>query len=451
LAASASAKINQNFSTPFRKALGMPDQLTASSPYRIVVFLATAFTVAVLIFLVDNNLFSQSERFQESDFIMTFYVAGRLVSDGRASELYPDPSAKTFVNSPFDKAAHEFLPKLPQNSAGAYMYIPLVAGFFTPFGRLDPNVSLLLWQLISALALLWSCRQLGAITGAKTSELFFLAFTFLPIFLTLWAGQLGLTFGLLPLCLGLSLLFKNRPLLAGLVWSLLLLKPQYFLAAAFVTLVLLLNRRYRTFVGMSLGVIGLLIITLLWFGPDLTLQWLQSHQASDAMYSSGQQGIPSHLITGLPANLMILFPVEQRAAVKWPLYFCAAMLWMVGFYYAIKIAKSQADNLPSLAVALIIGACLSAISLPHLLYYDLCVLVPAGALLLAESERKDLRLIAICGWILVSGFLVPMLAFASLKIIPLILESILTVLFIILLRRLIRHSVANDGQPASNL
>jgi len=218
----------------------MPDRSTASTPYRAVVLLATAFTIAVFIFLVDKNLVSQSEQFQESDFIMTFYVAGRLVSDGRARELYPDPSAKTFVNSPFDKAAHEFLPKLPQNSVGAYMYIPLVAGFFAPFSWLDPNVSLLLWQAMSVLALLWCCRQLGQISGAKNSEIFFLAFLFLPIFLTLWAGQLGLTFGLLPLCLGYSLLVKNRPLLAGLVWSLLLLKPQYFLAAAFVALVLLL-------------------------------------------------------------------------------------------------------------------------------------------------------------------------------------------------------------------
>jgi len=433
----------------------MPDRSTASTPYRAVVLLATAFTIAVFIFLVDKNLVSQSEQFQESDFIMTFYVAGRLVSDGRARELYPDPSAKTFVNSPFDKAAHEFLPKLPQNSVGAYMYIPLVAGFFAPFSWLDPNVSLLLWQAMSVLALLWCCRQLGQISGAKNSEIFFLAFLFLPIFLTLWAGQLGLTFGLLPLCLGYSLLVKNRPLLAGLVWSLLLLKPQYFLAAAFVALVLLLNRRYWPFVGMSLGVIGLLIITLLGFGPELTLHWLQSHQVSDAMYSSGQQGIPSHLITGLPANLMILFPVEQRAALKWPLYFGAAMLWVMGFYYAIKIAKTQADNSTSLAVALTVGACLSAITLPHLLYYDLCVLVPAGALLLSKSgpwlDRIDLRRIAICGWILVSGFLVPMLAFTSSKIIPLILESILTVWFFVLLQRLARNAAANDGQPANNL
>ena len=111
----------------------MPDWSTASTPYRTGVFLATAFTLAVLIFLIDKNLFSQSEQFHESDFIMTFYVAGRLVGDGRASELYPEPSAKTFVNSRFDKAAHEYLPKLPKrlhrrlhvHAAGRRFFRPL--------------------------------------------------------------------------------------------------------------------------------------------------------------------------------------------------------------------------------------------------------------------------------------------------------------------------------------
>ena len=427
----------------------MPDRSTYSSAYRIVVFLATAFTVASFMFLIDKNLFSQSEQFQESDFIMTFYVAGRLVSHGRASELYPDRGAQTFVNSRFDKAAHEFLPKLPQNSAGAYMYIPLVAGFFAPFSNLNPNLALLLWQAISVLALLWSCRLLGDVTGAKSSEMFFLAFLFLPIFLTLWAGQLGLTFGLLPLCLGFSLLSNNRPLLAGLAWALLLLKPQYFLAAAFVALVLLLSRSYRTFIGMALGLLGLLLTSLLVFGLELTLQWLHSHQVSDAMYSSGQQGIPSHLITGLPANLMILFPLEQRATVKWPLYFGAAMLWVVGFCYASNLNRTKTDSSRRLATTLIIGGCLSAITLPHLLYYDLCVLVPAGALLLARAD-SDLRRLALCGWIVVSGFLVPMLAFANVKVIPLILELILTVMFFVLLPRLARHSAVNDLHAANN-
>lgn len=79
------------------------------------------------------------------------------------------------------------------------------------------------------------------------------------------------------------------------------------------------------------------------------------------------------------------------------------------------------------------------------------MLVPAGALLLATSEHKALRQIAICDWILVSGFLMPMLAFAGSKIIPLILESILTVLFFVLLQRLAQNPAAKYGQPANNL
>ena len=207
---------------------------------------------------------------------------------------------------------------------------------------------------------------------------------------------------------------------------------------------------------MSSGVIGLVIVTSLGFGPELTLQWLQSHQASDAMYSSGQQGIPSQLITGLPANLMILFPVAQRAALKWPLYFGAAMLWVVGFWSAMKLAKRQiVDSLPNLATALTIGICLSAITLPHLLYYDLCVLVPAGALLLTKTGpwvgRKDLRWLAILGWVCVSGFLAPMLILANIKLIPLLLEIILTGLFFVLLRQFARISPPTAGRSYARI
>src|SRR5918999_2290589 len=143
--------------------------------FQPVLFVATVFTVASWIFLVDTNLFSHRERFQESDFIMTFYVAGRLVLAGRSNELYPEPNATSFVNSPFDRAAHEFLPHLPEGSVGAYMYIPLVAAFFAPLSLAGPNDSLLLWQMLSILALAFSSWLLARITSAKASEIFFLA------------------------------------------------------------------------------------------------------------------------------------------------------------------------------------------------------------------------------------------------------------------------------------
>src|SRR5262245_15175634 len=148
------------------------------SIYRAIIFAATVFTVAATIFLVDSNMFSQREQFQESDYIMTFYVAGHLAATGRSKELYPEPDARSFIGSPFDRAAHELLPQLPKDTTGAYMYIPLVAGFFVPFSLVGPNLSLFFWQALSVLALAACCALLSRLTAVKTSEAFFLSFLF---------------------------------------------------------------------------------------------------------------------------------------------------------------------------------------------------------------------------------------------------------------------------------
>lgn len=428
--------------------------MTATAPssrfFCATLFLATVWTVATWIFLVDNNLFSQRERFQESDFIMTFYIAGQLVRAGRSAELYPAPDAKSFIDSPFDKAAHEFLPHLPKDSIGAYMYIPLVAGFFAPLSLAGPNYSLLIWQVLSVLALAASCWLLARAAVVSAGELFFFAGLFFPVFHTLWAGQLGLVFGLAPLCAGFFLLLRGWPLAAGFVWSLLLLKPQYFLAAAFVALVLAISHRYRTFAGMTVGVLALLGLTAITFSPALTWHWLQSHQVSDSIFSAGLHGIPSHLITGLPANLMILFPPEMRAAVKWPLYFGAALLWLAGFWYVLKLAAQVAES-TWISLALIVGVVLCSLTLPHLLYYDLCVLLPAGALLLTGKNNLlaqfTARDVALVGWIVVSGFLPLLLLFSTWKIVPLLLELVLLGLFLILLARMNQLRKTADCAP----
>ena len=418
--------------------------MAASPPsprlFRALVFLATALTVASWIFLIDNNLFSQRDKFQESDFIMTFYVAGQLVLAGRSEELYPARQADSFVNSPFDKAAHELLPHLPKESIGAYMYTPLVAGFFAPLSLAGANYSLLIWQALSVLALGFSCWLLARVTMTKPSEVFFLASLYAPVFLTLWAGQLGLGFGLAPLCAGYFLVLRQWPVAAGLVWSLLLFKPQYFLAAAFVALILALSGRYRTFAGMTLGLVILLGLTIIFFSPDLTLHWLQSHRVSDSIFSRGLHGIPAHLITGLPANLMILFPPEARAAVKWPLYGGAAVLWLVGLWFGVKLARLKLADPTWISLALVLGVLLCALTLPHLLYYDLCVLLPAGVLLLGKNgplpDDRAFRFIALIGWIVVSASLPLLLGYNEHKILPLTLELFLLALWIAFLIRL---------------
>ena len=425
------------------------------TPYRALVFAATVFAVASLLFLLDNNLLSQPDKFQESDFIMTFYVAGHLAASGRSAELYPQPDARSFIDSPFDKAAHALLPHLPQATTGAYMYIPLVAGFFVPFSFVDPNLSLFFWQALSVLALGLSCVLLSRLTALKASDAFFLSFLYAPVFLTLWAGQLGLGLGLLPLCAGYFLVLRQRPLAGGLVWSLLLLKPQYFFAAGFVALECAVRRRFRTLMGIMLGLTFLVALTILTFSPSVTLQWLLSHKVSDAYFFEGLQGIPSHLLTGLPANLMVLFPVNERRAVKLPLYAGAAALWFFALGFCMKAKWSQLEDSARISLTFVIGLILSSLTLPHLLYYDLCVLLPAGFLLLAKNEplpgQTGWRTIAVLGWITVSGFLPLLLIYNRQKWLPLILELILLILFLLLLRQLDKFQESASHGLAENL
>jgi hypothetical protein len=415
----------------------MAKRLSSVLSYRALVFLATAWTLTSWLFLVDSNLFSHRERFQESDFIMTFYVAGHLVAEGRADELYPGAERHSFIDTPFDKAAHTLLPHLPKNTTGAFMNIPLVAAFFAPFSYVDPNLALLFWQVLSILTLGLCGRLLAGITGTKASELFFLSFFFAPVFLTLWAGQLGLVFGLLPLCLGYFLVLKQKPLAAGVVWSLLILKPQYLLAAGFVAIVTASFRSYRPLIGLVLGVSFLIALTLALFSMPITLQWLASHRVSEAYFFSGFQGIPAHLLTGLPANILVLLPIDQRSSMKLLLYAGAAAMWFFGLWYCSPLTHRRWDESVPISQAFVIGLILTSLTLPHLLYYDLCVLVPAGALLIAGqgpfAGQKNLRCIAVTGWIFITGFLPILLAFSQQKIPPLILELILLALFILLL------------------
>jgi hypothetical protein len=187
---------------------------------------------------------------------------------------------------------------------------------------------------------------------------------------------------------------------------------------------------------------GLILLTVATFSWPVTTQWLLSHRVADAYFFSGLQGIPSHLLTGLPANLLILFPLEQREWVKLPLYAAAAALWLFGLWFCSRFNRARIDEPARMAIAFLIGLVLSALTLPHLLYYDLCILLPAGVLLLAERgplpRQPGFRNIGALIWVLVSASLPLLLIFANRKLPSLLLELILLFLAILLWKYLSR-------------
>jgi len=130
----------------------MAERSSTVTPYRVLLFIATVWGLTQILFLVDAN-FSRAKQFQESDYIMTFYVAGHLVAAGQAADLYPTDNASSFIGSPFDRAAHRLLDSLPAETTAIYMYSPLLAWLFAPLSHVNANVSLLIWHVLSIAAL----------------------------------------------------------------------------------------------------------------------------------------------------------------------------------------------------------------------------------------------------------------------------------------------------------
>ncbi len=71
----------------------------------------------------------------------------------------------------------------------------------------------------------------------------------------IWIGHVGIVIGLLPLSLGLWLLVKNKPILAGLIWSLIFLKPQFLPVVLLIVAALALNGFFKCAAGLAIGTI----------------------------------------------------------------------------------------------------------------------------------------------------------------------------------------------------
>src|SRR5688500_18453623 len=154
-----------------------------------------------------------------SDYVISFYVAGRLAAAGAFDRLYPAPDAVSFRAPPFHDSALQLLPQLPDQVTTAFLYPPIVAWIVAPWTVPSPRISLLAWQVISVTALGLACHLLSRTSDVRARDLFFLSMLFFPTFVTVAIGQAGILFGLLPLSIGFWLLSRGSPLAAGFAWA----------------------------------------------------------------------------------------------------------------------------------------------------------------------------------------------------------------------------------------
>jgi hypothetical protein len=268
---------------------------------------------------------------------------------------------------------------LPPKLTAIYMYSPLTACLFVPFALMTPQAALICWQ-VASIAGVAACAFLFArIVNRPIGSLLWIPFLFLPVFHTLLIGHIGILLGMLPLALGFFLLMKERPVPAGLAWSLLLLKPQFLPGAFLVAGALALTGKWRCAIGLAAGMAVVTMSMFLCLGPAVAFDWLHSFRLSDTIFTFPGYSYPHYLVCSLPGVLIQSAPTQFHSAAKMAGYIIGAAIGLHALWFSRKLLR-ESDN-TRLPFVFIIGLTVLPFVLPHFLFYDMCVFALAGMLI----------------------------------------------------------------------
>jgi hypothetical protein len=301
---------------------------------------------------------------------LAHWTGGRMLLDGRLGDLY-DPRVQASLQHA-EIPGYEGLSWFVSPPFAALLYLPLA---WLPYGA-----SALVWLALSivmgVLVLRWVRPLLFGDLAGET-RLFTVAFLATPaVFEVLGAGQDSVLLVLLWVA-GVRLMAADRPGAAGAVLALGLFKPQLL---CLVPVLFVVRRQWRalaafTAVGALLGLVSLAV-----FGLSGIRGWLDA-LASPLYGDKVQEGQTWKMQSG-SALLTDLTGVPWLAYVY--LAVGAALLWVV-------LARTRPDIRADWAlVALWTVSCS-----PHVVVYDVVVLLPAVAWLFSMRNAGALRWIAL--------------------------------------------------------
>ena len=386
---------------------------------------------------------------QCSDYICSFYVSSKLIATGRIAEVYPLAADKTLAETAYNKAAHQILPRLPDNIGALYFYPPIVAGLLIPFSLLPPSFALLAFQIASLLALAKSAGYICS-SNLLARQGFLQAFLFSPAIIVVWIGQLDILLGVLPYALMYFFLARSQPTRAGFAGSLAIFKAQLAIGPFLVALLFLSRKQWRVLGGFCAGGIIIVALDLLLFGLEPSKGWLAVLHLMDTDFGSRSSGAASHLAASIPHFIRFFAPHSMISSARLLSYGFSAATFLLTLIAAAKIVSTERNDAAAAAIGLTTACFLLPVCAPYLFLYSLSVFVVAGMLIFggstdacAEEWRAFIRPRAMILWVVLSVY--PFfLVFARSEFMPLF---ILFPIFIVL-AEIIRFGLSKKNKPS---
>jgi hypothetical protein len=308
----------------------------------------------------------------QMDFV-SYWAGARLVVDGNPAGAY-------------DVALHRAveLDAIPLRGALPFAYPPCFLLPLAPFGLLSYPVAAFDWVLLTFAAYCAAIRRWAPAMP-------WLALSFPPLLVNVITGQAG--FLVAALFIGGMALLPERPLAAGLLLGLLIVKPQLGLVLPFA---LVAGREWRAIAGAAASSIGLVVLSIAVFGWAPYQAWLGNAGFIASIASEGLAGW--HRMAGVYGALRLAGLASNAA-------------WIV--HVAIALAAAGAACLiwyrraefGARAGAL---AAATALASPYLFVYDILILVVPFLWLIGRGRHwlllglvwaiLFLALVQVAGW-----------------------------------------------------
>ncbi len=228
------------------------------------------------------------------DFI-NFWSAARLAITDRWSEIYDI------------QAFHAFQVGVVGHSIDLYHYSypPTLLVLSAPFGLLSYPAAWAVWQVLG-----WAAFASGLRT-AKIEHWLLIAFAWPAVAINALGGQAGCWIA--AICIWGLVLLPRRPVAAGLLLSLLAVKPQL---AWLFPIALLAGREWRALTAMVAGSFALLAISVGWFGFAIWPDYLAQAQMLTRVILQDGSGVWHRMISGFVLARHGGLPVGASYAVQ---------------------------------------------------------------------------------------------------------------------------------------
>lgn len=293
------------------------------------------------------------------------YAAGMLAREGNASAAYDWPRHYAEEQAIFGRNTPFY----------GWHYPPFFLIAAQALAHLPYLTALLLWQGLTLLLYAFAMRALLRSRDVADPLWMLAALAFPAVFVNLTHGQNGFLSAAL-LAGGLALL-QPRPFLAGLLFGLMAYKPQF---VAVIPVALLAARQWRALAGLVLSVATLTISATALFGFEIWSAFLQSaHLSRTVVLEQGNTGFE---------KMQSVFAFVRLLGGGVPLAYALQGATSLAVLTALVIVWRK-PALHNLKGALLCFA--TTLSTPYSLDYDLMVLAPGIALLVADGQGKGFR------------------------------------------------------------